>query len=221
MRAVRIDDGEAGEVTIIALRAKLYYLDRGDNSWKERGGGMLKINVPRFSVEYNKDGSPIVRSFNPGGVGYDESDSDDDDAAADDDDDSPAEDTPPPDGSPVPSPPKAAKPAPAPAPASKPAQATARLVMRQDSTLRVILNTTIYPGMAITERPSLKSTTVLFVALEGADPKPVNIQVKVSGDSSRRNRTDKLTVTTQMSQANAKAFTEEVKAIQDKLAKGV
>lgn len=55
-----------------------------------------------------------------------------------------------------------------------------RLVMRQDHTHRVILNTAIVPAMKFQEKASLKSVNVLFTAFEGDDGKPVAITMRVS-----------------------------------------
>lgn len=55
----------------------------------------------------------------------------------------------------------------------------ARLILRQDQTHRVILNTAILPTMKFQERASLKSVGIIFTAFEGEDAKPVSITVKV------------------------------------------
>lgn len=54
-----------------------------------------------------------------------------------------------------------------------------RLVMRQDSTHRVILNTAVFPAMEFGEKQGLKSVAISFTALEGNN-EPVSIQLKVS-----------------------------------------
>lgn len=56
----------------------------------------------------------------------------------------------------------------------------ARLILRQDQTHRVILNTAIVPAMNFQEKASLKSVGIIFTAFEGEDAKPTNITVKVS-----------------------------------------
>ena len=144
---VVVDDGEAGEVTILAVRAKMFYLDKitakdgkEEPAWKERGVGNLKINVPEECVSFGDDGAPIPGSFDASEL---EDDGDNDEGEG-----------------------KARK--------------VVRLIMRQDSTLRVILNTTIVRGMDFQEKSSLKSTTVLFTAFEGETGKPTQIQMKVS-----------------------------------------
>lgn len=55
-----------------------------------------------------------------------------------------------------------------------------RLILRQDQTHRVILNTAIYAATKFQEKTSLKSVGILFTAFEGEDAKPVNITAKVS-----------------------------------------
>jgi len=55
-----------------------------------------------------------------------------------------------------------------------------RLIMRQDSTHRVILNTAVHASTLFQERKTLKSTSILLTAIEGTPAKPVNIQMKVS-----------------------------------------
>jgi Ran-binding protein 3 len=47
-----VETGEEGEKTIFSSRAKLYYFDK---EWKERGGGMLKLNITR--LRYNDSDS--------------------------------------------------------------------------------------------------------------------------------------------------------------------
>jgi Ran-binding protein 3 len=54
-----------------------------------------------------------------------------------------------------------------------------RLIMRQDSTHRVILNTTVIPAMTFQEKPMNKTVCVLFTAIEGAG-EAVSVQLKVS-----------------------------------------
>ncbi|KAI8635248.1 hypothetical protein F5Y19DRAFT_5118 [Xylariaceae sp. FL1651] len=148
LQRVAIDDGEAGEATIIQVRARLYILDKASNSWKERGAGNLKINVPIPCVDIDEDtGAPIPGSF---------------DASALEDAES----------------------------------KIVRLVMRQDSTHRVILNTAIIPAMKFQEKSSLKATYILFTAIE--DEGAVSIQIK-------------------MNAASAKSFLNEVEKVQREL----
>jgi hypothetical protein len=53
----------------------------------------------------------------------------------------------------------------------------ARLIMRQEHTLRVILNTPILKGLEFKEKPSSSAAQILFKAFE--DGKPVNMLMKV------------------------------------------
>lgn len=125
-----VDDGEAGEATILQVRARLYNLDKASSSWKERGAGNLKINVPLACVRTDNSGVPIASTFD--------------------------------------------------ASALKDAESkVVRLIMRQDSTHRVILNTAIIPAMKFQDKSSLKATYVLFTAIE--DDGPVSVQIKVRG----------------------------------------
>lgn len=55
-----------------------------------------------------------------------------------------------------------------------------RLLMRQDQTHRVILNTGIVPAMKFQEKVSLKYVGILFTAFEGPEARPVNITMRVS-----------------------------------------
>ncbi|KAI0914827.1 hypothetical protein F4823DRAFT_194111 [Ustulina deusta] len=128
LQRVAVDDGEAGEVTIIQVRARLYNLDRVSASWKERGAGNLKINVPVASVRISKTGAPVAGTFDASSLEDAES-------------------------------------------------KVVRLVMRQDSTHRVILNTAIIPTMKFQEKSNLKATYILFTAIE--DEGAVSIQIKV------------------------------------------
>lgn len=135
---VAVDDGEAGEVTVVSVRAKMFCLDK-QAGWKERGAGMLKINVPHASVEFDDNGTVVPGSFDASGLDMDD-DSGENGA----------------NGSKV-----------------------ARLILRQDQTHRVILNTAILPAMEFQEKASLKSVGILFTAFEGAETKPVSITMRV------------------------------------------
>ncbi|KAI1409157.1 hypothetical protein F5Y13DRAFT_193632 [Hypoxylon sp. FL1857] len=141
LQRVAVDDGEAGEATILQVRAKIYHLDKANSAWKERGAGNLKINVPIACVDFDEiTGTPVPGSF---------------DASALEDAES----------------------------------KVVRLIMRQDSTHRVILNTAIIPAMEFKEKSTIKATCVLFTAIE--DGGAVSIQLK-------------------MNAANAKSFLNEV-----------
>lgn len=138
--AVAIDDGEAGEATIVQVRARMYHIDKSTSAdgkpeaaWKERGVGNLKVNVPEDSVTAHPDTGVVnPRSFNPAVL---------------------KESTP-----------------------EKPK--LVRLVMRQDSTLRVILNTVMLPAMDFQIKEGLKTTTILFTAIE-EDGKPLPVAMTV------------------------------------------
>lgn len=58
----------------------------------------------------------------------------------------------------------------------------ARLIMRQDQTHRVILNTALVAAMKFQEKASLKSVGILFTAFEGEQAKPVSITMRVSSN---------------------------------------
>lgn len=147
LRPVIVDDGEAGETTILQVRAKMYQLEDKEIGWKERGAGMLKINVPESCVQFDEAGVPIPGSFDASGLECDDDDDDDDD----DDEDSKG-------------------------------KRTVRLIMRQDHTLRVILNTAIVPATDFQERAALKASNILFTAFEGEEGKPVQMKVRAGGD---------------------------------------
>ncbi|KAI1312493.1 hypothetical protein F5Y03DRAFT_408497 [Xylaria venustula] len=134
LQRVTIDDGEASEATILQVRARLYNLDKASKSWKERGAGNLKINVPMACVHTDKAGAPLAGTFDASTLNDAES-------------------------------------------------KIVRLIMRQDSTHRVILNTAIIPTMKFQEKSSLKATYILFTAIE--DEGAVSIQIKMSAASAK------------------------------------
>lgn len=141
MCPVAVDDGEAGETTIVQVRARMYYLDKTPNAdntgqvgWRERGVGNLRINVPEDSVTTDPEtGAVDAKSFDPSVLKK-----------------STAEN------------PK-----------------LVRLVMRQDSTLRVILNTVMVAGMDFQLKEGFKMWSVLFTAIEGDDGQYVPVTMKV------------------------------------------
>ncbi|KAG5986460.1 hypothetical protein E4U52_000218 [Claviceps spartinae] len=155
LHKIEVDDGEAGEITMVSVRAKMFSFDK-QTGWKERGAGMLKINVPRTCVEFDDSGGVIPDSFDASGLELDES------------------------------------------PDQVGKSKVARLILRQDQTHRVILNTAILPAMDFQETASLKSVGILFTALEGSGATPVGITIRMSATSS-------------------KVFLNEVKAIQREL----
>ncbi|KAL6881536.1 P-loop containing nucleoside triphosphate hydrolase protein [Trichoderma novae-zelandiae] len=138
LHKVEVDDGEAGEATLLSVRAKMFYHDK-DAGWKERGGGMLKINVPQACIEFDETGSPILGSFDASGL--ESGDGDGDKAQG---------------------------------------HKVVRLLMRQDQTHRVILNTALLPAMAFQEKASLKTVAIFFTAFEGEPAKPVSITMRHS-----------------------------------------
>ncbi|KAG5951046.1 hypothetical protein E4U53_003870 [Claviceps sorghi] len=153
LQKIEVDDGEAGEITVLSVRAKMFSLDK-QSGWKERGSGMLKINVPHACVEFDDYGAVIPGSFDASGLDADEK--------------------------------------------TGVNPKVARLILRQDQTHRVILNTAILPAMEFQEKSSLKSVGILFTAFEGNSAKPVSITIR-------------------MSAANSKLFLNEIHAIQREL----
>lgn len=115
----------------------MFMMEKGVG-WKERGAGILKVNVPQSSVESDDQGNPIPESF---------------DASMLEDEESK-------DGS------KGRK--------------SVRLIMRQDHTLRVILNTVILPNMDFVLNTKLKSSTVLFMAFDGTEVRQVQMKVSIA-----------------------------------------
>lgn len=130
-----INDGEEGEATLLQFRAKLFTFVSKEAGWKERGVGILKLNVPRFYVDYDENGVPIPGSFDPST----RSDSDEE--------------------------------------GSEPPPTVARLIMRQENTHRVILNTVILKALKFEEKTSGPGAQILFTAFEEA--KPVNMLLRV------------------------------------------
>jgi hypothetical protein len=132
---VHIEDGEAGEATLLQLRAKLFALDK-EAGWKERGVGTLKINVPKSCVSYDENGQPIPGSFDASGL-------EDEDADPN-------------------------------------APQVARLIMRQENTHRVVLNTMIVRAMEFKPKSGSSAGQLMFTAFEGdKELKPINMLLKV------------------------------------------
>ncbi|RYP11429.1 hypothetical protein DL764_000083 [Monosporascus ibericus] len=149
LQRVEVEDGEAGEASILQVRAKLYNLDKTSKTWKERGAGNLKINVPLACVDIDEEnGQPIPGSF---------------DASALEDAES----------------------------------KVVRLIMRQDATHRVILNTVVIPAMSFQLKENGNIPYVLFTAIEG-NGEAVPMQLKMKPD-------------------NAKSFLNEVEKVQREL----
>lgn len=116
----------------------MFYLEK-EVGWKERGSGMLKINVPVACVSFDDSGLPIPGSFDASGLENDED----------------------------------------PEAGGSTAHKVARLIMRQDQTHRILLNTVILPAMKFQEKTSLKSVGVMFTAFEGEEAKPVSVHMRV------------------------------------------
>lgn len=131
---VVVDDGESGEVTLLAVRAKMFIMEKGVG-WKERGAGMLKVNVPKLTIELDEAGNVDPTTFDAS-VLEDEGD----------------------DGT----------------------TKSVRLIMRQDHTLRVILNTAVVPAMSFQLNQKLKAAFVLFTAFDGGEAKQVQMKVKLT-----------------------------------------
>lgn len=128
---VEVDNGESNEVTLLTVRAKMFQVEKGEG-WKERGAGMLKVNVPKASIEFDNAGNPDPGSF---------------DASVLDEND------------------EAALPQ------------NVRLIMRQDHTLRVILNAPILPAMQFDLDKKLKASFLRFTAFDGTEAKLVQLKV--------------------------------------------
>lgn len=165
--SVVVDDGEGQEVTLFSVRAKMYLMEKGVG-WKERGGGMLKINAPKSTVDFDGNGVPDPSSFDAS-------------VLADEDDDK---------------------------------LKHVRLIMRQDHTLRVILNTILLPGMKFQVTNRLKTSTVLFTAFEGGVPRQVQMKVGRLELHPTGFWTDRL----QLSEVNATAFSQLVEMLKKRLA---
>lgn len=75
----------------------------------------------------------------------------------------------------------------------------ARLIMRQENTHRVVLNTIIVRAMEFKDKPSPTSAQIIFTAFEGdKEPKPITMLLKLS-------------------EANARLFRSEVESIQHEM----
>lgn len=159
----------------------MFYHDK-EAGWKERGGGMLKINVPQTCVDFDESGAAIPGSFDVSGLESEDANFN----------------------------PQSHK--------------VCRLLMRQDQTHRVILNTALVPAMKFQEKASLKSVNILFTAFEGNEAKPVNVTMRVSTAIIYPKvilwmmlTTDVISAFFQLTAANAKCFLNEIKAIQREL----
>ncbi|KAK5653871.1 hypothetical protein OQA88_7795 [Cercophora sp. LCS_1] len=147
LQKIVVDDGEGDEVTLLAVRTKMFMMEKGVG-WKERGGGMLKVNVPKSTIELDDFGNVDPHSFDAS-VLEDEVD-------------------------------------------ENGHRKCVRLIMRQDHTLRVILNTVVVPAMTFRLDQKLKAAFVLFTAFDEGEAK-------------------------QMSDSNATLFTQLMEMIQKQL----
>jgi len=73
-----------------------------------------------------------------------------------------------------------------------------RLIMRQENTHRVVLNTVIVRAMEFKDKPAASTAQIMFTAFEGSELKPINMLLK-------------------MSEANARLFKSEIDSIQREL----
>ncbi|KAK7748491.1 hypothetical protein SLS62_008531 [Diatrype stigma] len=157
LQRVDVEDGEAGEISILAVRGKLYNLNKTTKTWKERGVGNLKINVPYSCVDINQDtGAPYPGSF---------------DASALEDAET----------------------------------RVVRLVMRQDATHKVILNTVVIPAMSFQYKENGSNVAyLLFTAIEGnGDAVPMQIKMKAENAKNFLNEVEKIQRELQPSNADS------------------
>lgn len=146
LQKVVVDDGEAGETTIFVARAKVYYMDSDAKAWKERGAGILKINVPEATVDTDDHGTVIPESFDASML---QSDQDEEDVEA---------------GSTT----------------TAKGPKVVRLIMRQDHTHRVVVNTAVTGATDFVKREMLRAATFTFNAVEGPEAKRAMLQIKMS-----------------------------------------
>lgn len=91
-----------------------------------------------------------------------------------------------------------------------------RLIMRQENTHRVVLNTVLVRAMEFKDKPSATAAQFMFTAFEGPELKPINMLLKVSHTLHVTHysfNTDFF----QMSEANARLFKSEIDSIQHEL----
>jgi hypothetical protein len=132
MVSVPIDDGEAKEATLLQFRAKLFAYETKETGWKERGVGILKLNVPNSFVEFDAEGAPKAHTYDPSG----EAESDAETSVA------------------------------------------ARLIMRQENTHRVILNSPIIKAQTFEQKSTSTAThQVVFTSFEGKNPQNLLLRV--------------------------------------------
>ncbi|EJT79024.1 hypothetical protein GGTG_04114 [Gaeumannomyces tritici R3-111a-1] len=146
LQKVVVDDGEAGETTVFVARAKVYYMDSDAKAWKERGAGILKVNVPEATVDADDNGAVIPESFDASML---QGDQDGEDAEA---------------GTAT----------------TATGPKVVRLIMRQDHTHRVVVNTAVTGATDFVKREMLRAATFAFSAVEGPEAKRVTLQIKMS-----------------------------------------
>ena len=89
-----------------------------------------------------------------------------------------------------------------------------RLIMRQDHTHRVILNTAVVPAMSFNKRDSLKAAHLIFQAFEESGVSTLQLKVCFRISSWKDPSADRRQ---QMSTVNGKDFLKEVDAIKREL----
>ncbi len=168
-------------MTLFQFKAKMYALDdvNGESLWKERGVGLLKVKVPEQSVDYDDDGNPIAASFDGSTLRDDDDEDDEDGDDNDDEDDDKSANSDEGSAGEKGAMAKAGSEAPG---ASKTRRAPKAkfvlLIMRQDLTLQLILNTIVLPAVQFEKGQTLRAYTVSFTAF-GADAEPFSVQLKV------------------------------------------
>lgn len=111
----------------------MFLMEKGVG-WKERGAGMLKVNVPKSTIEFDDFGHVDPHSF--------------DASVLEDEEDENGN------------------------------RKCVRLIMRQDHTLRVILNTVVVPAMTFQLNQKLKAAFVLFTAFDEGEAKQVQMKAR-------------------------------------------
>ena len=115
---------------MLQVRAKLYSLNKATSTWRERGAGNLRINVPSIACEYDETGLPIPGTYNVHAM-------------------------------------------------ERAGEKVCRLIMRQDATLKVILNCEVIPAMSFQYKDNTGNVAyILFTAFEG-DGEAIPMQLKV------------------------------------------
>lgn len=164
-----VETGEENEQTVFSGRAKLYFFD--NKEWKERGVGVLKLNVPQHSAQ-----SPLGSQENPVDLeAATQGDTSENSILIDDEGEDEEDDNQPPDTE-----------------TSKP---KARFIMRADGSHRLIINSPLLSQFPFGEdaqgtRPS--GAMLMFHGILEGNPKPQMLRLKVSGVPLRERRTTNL-----------------------------